>query len=278
MCKLSADTPDEHSHRYNADVLSHRFVTLDTDSREDMMRVMMHVRTQTLRDQCVQARLKASSTASFETAPPMPIWPDFTEADMAEKSASKNKKKKQRNKKSKKKNSSKQQQQPKRQTSMKPSPPSMGEDDFPTLQDKKVEWDTMPVERENEKAIGGIEDEEEEEDEDTRRSSNKSLSDGASTATTTSSSLDSTSRKTLGGYAAALRKAPAPTTITETSPVVTPKRSQSATTLSSSMTSPAKAPKVKVTAPATEEAPPAPVVIAPPSWGGGRSFADILRD
>lgn len=257
---------------------------MDTDSRDEMVKVMMHIRSQSLRGHHVHARLKASATAPFDAAPPATIFSGYPAAieQVSPSTQKKKKKKQQQRKKSKKGNSSKKQHQKQSQMEFETmsTPPSLGEEDFPTLQDKKVEWDTMPVGHTMHKNKSESFDEDAEDDGENRPSSTKSLSDAASTATTTSSSLDSVRKITLGGYAAALRKAPSPTTITETpKPVESPQEAPQKTAQKKRRAGESK--KVssgKLTNPHRDESLTATVVVTPPTWGRGRSFADIVRD
>jgi len=301
---------------------SPRFVTLDTESREDMMRVMMHVRNQTVRGEYVQARLKASAISIPDAMPPpMPYWnadgssASFTMAprlsmrnsenavvvsspfpSSASSNATKKKKRKSPKKKSKdaRKNSqsssggNRQQQSQEHQKNQKQSnsrdsnqlaPPSLGEEEFPSLQEKKVEWGTLNP-PEQDKNLG--EDDGEEGSENMKASSVKSVSDAASTVTTSSSSLDSTPKKALGGYAAALlNSSPAPTkkvmTQSQSSPAPAsvrraqpPSSAGAAPKMDAGLSSTAAKPEMKPSASA-------PMPVNPPSWGRGRSFADILR-
>lgn len=232
-----------------------------------MMKVMMHVRTQTLGGDYVQARLKASAMVIDEAAPA--LWPVLDEMALP----GKKKKKKKRSKKNKKKSGGKQA-TPKNGNAVTkpegtaPAPPKLGEEDFPTLQDTTVEWETpISVERDDDKN--------EDDSHGLHRSGNKSsisLSDAASTATTISSSLDSQMpKKALGGYAAALLKTtttPSPTTITEV-PATDPRQA------SKGMAPPV--PKLSTSKSAPQLVQTTPMVIAPPAWGR-LSFADMLRE
>ena len=153
-------------------------------------------------------------------------------------------------------------------------PPALTEDHFPALQDEKLEWATTPV-----GADDSVEEEEDDaseestkhgEDEEERKSA-KALSDAASTATTTSSSASSgfdpiPKQQEVGGYAAALLGAPA-----ATKPGVAAVRETTRETYTTEPGNPAADS-------ASGRVAPDPVVItSPPTWGGGRSFADVLR-
>lgn len=254
--------------------LRSRFITLDATSRDDMLRVMMTIRTQTLHGDYVQARLKATASAPVETAPPMPLWPAVTPdmlAGLQDPSVLDAKQKKKRKKK-KKKRKSRNKASAEGQPSLLPAvggsaapPPSMGEDDFPTIQVKKVEFVTMPK------------DEKPDDDEEDRT---KSLwSDAASTATTNSSSLDSFAKpKPFTGYAAALLKAPSPVTITEPlspSPLGVGKNLRRLSSIPAALDTIADVSDGPT--PNGGGARP-PVTVLQPGWGRGRSFADILRE
>jgi len=284
-----------------------------------MMRVIMHVRTQTVRGEYVQARLKASSISIFDTAPPAPVWAadNFVgvryskvmnrrrNADSAsggrgssssqpplsptnQKQA--RKKKRTRSKKNKNKklpSSPASSPEQLRQLSAKdgaqfekPSPPSLGEDDFPSLQDKKVEWETtLPAYGDDDKDIddnvknNDEEDEEDDDDQDPTKSSNRSVSDVASTVTTSSSSMDwssaagKMSTTTLRGYAAALMLNPSRKPL-QSAPTLPP-RPYTLSDPSKVLAAAIQEPSLTTSATVTQ--------IKPPKWGRGRSFADILR-
>ena len=203
-----------------------------------MIRVMMQLQTQTLAGAPIHARLKARQPSSLVVD--TTVWMEPT----------RKKKKKKRCKKKKKKDSA---------TSAVPAPPSMGEDNFPTLQDKKVEWETSPDDDDDKDGDGkhGMDDD---------PKSLKTVSDAASTATTTSSSVESMMqpKKTLpaGGYAAALLK---------TAPVIREPVNNEEVAAEKQVASP-NAPAV-----ASAEKEQTPMVITPPSWGGGRTFADVIK-
>jgi hypothetical protein len=220
----------------------------------------------TLAGEYVMARLRASAVTSapVDTYSTLPTVPDLT---------TKKKKKKKKRRRAKKKNA---------------AGPPLTVDNFPTLHDEKVEWETKkPVDEVVEKDNG--EDSEEDDDDDTldgdrktpppeedelgenEPKSIKTLSDVASTATTTSSSMESFKKQppVMGCYAAALLKTPAPPMEATAAVPTSPKTAMSVVV-------PQETDKVVVEAKAREER--APVQITPPSWGGGRSFADILRE
>lgn len=249
-----------HSH-------THRFVKLDTTSREDMLRVMMQLRSSTLADYPVHARLKSSVTAPVDGGGK--IWlPNKPWASPVGSLAAVGKKKKTRTRgKRKKKTVSSQGATEVRVLEkvaeisavlVQVQQPSLSEDDFPTLLDNHVEWET-PLEEQ--------EDVNNKEEESESKSSSKNLSDMASTATTASSSSSSIDKQrttaTLG-YAAALRKAianptavAAPSVSKEISIPPTDQRNEESSTL-----------------PVTPDVIP---VVNPAKWVSGRSFVDILR-
>jgi hypothetical protein len=139
--------------------------------------------------------------------------------------------------------------------------PSLSEDDFPTLLDNHVEWETPLEEQED------INKKEEESD---SKASSKNLSDMASTATTTSTSSSSIDKqRTTLGYAAALRKAIVNPTVSAPS--------------SSKLNAVSKEFTVHPTGKRREESSTQPVIPAvlpvakPAKWGGTRSFVDVLR-
>lgn len=285
-----------------------------------MMRVMMHVRTQTLRDEYVQARLKASSISIPDTAPPpmMPYWPgaDGTSAvpnqsagpakRKQKRKSGRNRNKKNNNNSNRKNNnnnnnnSNKKINSPKNEKQRKkvqeetkaPQPPSLGEEDFPSFQqEKKVEWGTIPPVGEVQGKDQDGEDEFEEGDGDMtgKPSSIKSVSDVASTVTISSSSTDSvgggsssnnSKKTTLGGYAAALLMNPSPrvgamSSSNKTAPkAVVDSNSSIVDERTADGDNSNRADETKETADATTNT---AIVVKPPTWGRGRSFADILR-
>jgi hypothetical protein len=245
-----------------------RFVKLDTTSREDMLQVMMQLRSSTLAGNPVHARLKSSVTAPVDGGgrswfPTMP-WASpvgalqVSTAETA--SLPKKKKTRSRGKRKKKTVSSSGDAAVKalENVSELSAVPiqvqaSLSEDDFPTLLDNHVEWETPLEEHED------VNNKEEESD---SKSSSKNLSDMASTATTSSCSSSTTL-----GYAAALRKA-----IANPTAVAAPSN-----TVSKEIVMPPTGKRKE------EESPTLPVASAvlpavkPAKWGGGRSFVDVLR-
>jgi hypothetical protein len=143
---------------------------------------------------------------------------------------------------------------------------SLGEDDFPTLLDNHVEWETPLEEQEDVHDV--------EEEESASKSSLRNLSDVASTATTTSTSSSSLDKqRTKVGYAAALRKAIADPDVAVA--VAAPS--------SSKMNAVSKEFVMPPTGKRKEETSADPVATAvlpvakPAQWGGTRSFVDVLR-
>jgi len=156
--------------------------------------------------------------------------------------------------------------------SIEQSPPTLGEEQFPALPTDeamsgsgKFQVEKVPEHRpEDDISADGLE-------------KNRGGSDTASTATTSSSS-SSSKQASFGGYAAALLKAAPPVPkpqLTErasakdnkTKPMVKKGKKQPNAPLPSMKKEVKKAP-VQVME---------PVKVEPPTWGGGRSFADILR-
>lgn len=262
-------------------------MTLDTEDRNDILEVLLSLRSMKLRDQAVHARVKSTvATAVVDTAPVMPWVPPVPEVGSEAVGASpKRKKKKVRGKKKKTgANASstaagkKGKKEPAKPSP--PPPPTLGEENFPTLQDKTVEWDTTAVVVDKPQARRGsnTSDVEDYEDEDERNDKSvdaeddkdepksvKAMSDGASTATTTSSSLESVPKKTTPtvGYAAALMGKPSSSTsfLSEGQPG-----------FQTNVDSKPDVSKVP-------EDEPVSTSLAPKSdtWGGRRSFAEILR-
>lgn len=260
---------------------------MDTEDKNDILQVLMSLRGMTLRDHPVHARIKSTvAKAVVDTAPVMPWVPPVPEVGGE---PAKRKKKKTRGKK--KKGSAnisnataggmkgKELAKP-----APPPPPTLGEENFPTLQDKTVEVDTaqvMAYKTQSRRGSNASEPDEDyyydederndksndvEDDKDERKSM-KTMSDGASTATTTSSSLESVPKKTFPtvGYAAALMGKAGKSIISQDDAVRTPSAQPSADS--------------KTEAPKVPEDKPVSPSLAPKSesWGGRRSFADILR-
>eukprot|EP00977_Amphora_coffeiformis_P015979 scaffold4833_cov233-Amphora_coffeaeformis.AAC.14 len=247
---------------------------MDTDDRNTVLEVLLSLRSMTLRDHPVHARLKSSVVSSVvDTAPVMPWAPPIVEAGGG---PVKRRKKKNRGKKKKAVATAVSKKGKKESTkATAPPPPTLGEENFPTLQDKTVEWDTTSVvvgknqqrRGSNFSEVEDFEDEEDRnekgddlEDDKDERKSLKAMSDGASTATTTSSSLESVVKKTLPkvGYAAAL---------------------MGKTDLGSESEAPVAVVDSKVEVAKVPEDQPLSTTLGSASddWGGRRSFAEILR-
>ena len=249
-------------------------MSIDTDDKNVMLDVLLSLRSMNLRDHPVHARLKSTVVSSaVDTAPVMPWAPPMIGA-VGE--PVKRRKKKNRGKKKKAFAAAASKKGKKESTKASaPPPPTLGEENFPILQDKTVEWDTTSVvvgkgqqrRGSNFSEVEDFEDEEDRnekgddlEDDKDERKSVKAMSDGASTATTTSSSLESVVKKTLPkvGYAAALMgksdlgsDSEAPVAVVDSKAEVTkvPEDQPLSTTLS----------------------------LSSDGWDGRRSFAEILR-
>jgi len=172
--------------------------------------------------------------------------------------------------------STKQEQRSKSSKGSKQVPPSLGEDQFPALQsDDLMNKNMVEVEKLPEHGLG----------EDEKKAIRSS--DSASTATTSSSSSKNTgtSQPSMGGYAAALLK-PAPPAvkvqIPEESKTVTKTetgvgKKQEKTSVDKNVVRPKE--RSTSTKPSKQQSMEEPIVnrTQVPSWGGGRSFADVLR-
>jgi hypothetical protein len=231
-----------------------------------MLQVMMQLRSSTLAGHPVHARLKSSATAPVDGGgriwlPTMP-WESPAGSLQVSTAATVPKKKKTRSRGKRKKktvsSSGDAAVKALENVSELSAVPiqvqaSLSEDDFPTLLDNHVEWETPLEEHED------VNNKEEESD---SKSSSKNLSDMASTATTSSCSSSTTL-----GYAAALRKA-----IANPTAVAAPSN-----TVSKEIVMPPTGKRKE------EESPTLPVASAvlpavkPAKWGGGRSFVDVLR-
>jgi len=270
-------------------------VTLDTDSRDVMLRVILQLRGLVLGGDYIHARLKSSTLHQAPVIDPVVLA--ATQSALSKKKkkrGSRQKKKKQpqvevnlertslapsstpkstpttgknvkKNNPENKKKNVKKQQKPKKPT---PQPSSLAQDEFPTLVDKVVECTPIP-----ETAIPQVQAEEEaasksevSDFDDATKTFQIALSDGGSTATTASSSMESAPKKVLSGYAAAVLKPAADPTKTTRPQPETAKLEASPKT-----TSPVPAATV---APAINSS---AVVFTPPVWGRGRSFAEAAR-
>ena len=266
---------------------------LDTASRSDVMAVLLQLRCETLAGYPVHARIKTSVAASSVPIDPAPLMTDWqTDQQQMEQNGKKksdspeqgrrkkkNKSKKKSNNNSNKKGSSSPASSPNTTSSGKktivPPPPILSEDNFPTLQDNRVEWGTTtPIQdeeknKEEQPSSDIIVDKEKmEDDEDIK---NKLCSDSASTATTTSSSTEPGPKKT--GYAAAVKTMKADESTTSNS-----NDSLKAQDCPDPESSDTVITQTKQMEGSSTERPKTPVVqVKPPAWGRGRSFAEILR-
>lgn len=284
------------------------FVTLDTDSKDDMFNVMMKLRTMKFASgDPVKARLKSSTSASPIT-PNAVVYnpglstmyaPQFNPSNggngSSRKKRSNNKGRNNNGANSNNKSRSNQQngntskrrnskdlnnrtpssnETPKtRPKKVIQKPPSMGETNFPSLP-PTVDRNSKPFQVEkvpnDDDIMGGCEKE--------RRSAG-GFSDSSSTATTSTASTPTEappSGTVSGGYAAALLRPAAPTpAVTKKPASEKPKRQQSSA--KKTKDSPKKAPKTKEEKTESVEPNEEPVVtVQPPVWGQGRSFADIV--
>lgn len=252
------------------DVFNCWFITMDTESRDDMLYVMMQLRAQYLGEEPVKARMKSVVRQVDPThAPGLPVLSavsSFTHMPSGMSNGNKKRKQKKRSKngmsnnngnkgptnqsgkKNVEKNKGNKETWNTKKVETQQRKPDLSAASFPALRDdiKKVEV-----------VVDGIE-----------ATSNAVPSDTSSTVTTVSSS--SSAGKQLGGYAAALLKA---------KPAEKDEGSVQSSSNHSSYDSQSQAWKVDtetasklVTAPSKA----AQVVVKPPVWGGGRSFADVL--
>jgi hypothetical protein len=192
-----------------------RFVSLDTKERNVMLDVLLSLRSMSLHGHPVHARLKSTLVSTTVDAVPIVPWTplptEVCDAPVKRKKKVRGKRKKGTT------GTNRKGREAIPET--KASPPTLGEENFPTLQDKTVEWETPPslVEgsRHDRHSSNSTEpgdftdrigqDDDLDDDKDEPRSL-KAMSDGASTATTTSSSLESVPKKTFPSaeYAAVL--------------------------------------------------------------------------
>ena len=307
-------------------VAHYRFVTLDTTSKEEMVNVMLELRSKTfVSGEPVKARLKSAVVLNADVSPvtfPLAnggastLYAPLVQGGTKKSSNGNRKKKNSANNKSKnsntqnkaskggkedqdgngdssrrinsnvssilkgKKNGSPRQETGSKQTKgSKQAAPTLGEDHFPALpSDDMMNKNKVEVEKLPEESM----------DSDTKEA--RRSSDSASTATTSSSSSSSkntgSGQQSLGGYAAALLK-PAP--LVTATPTEKPKSlSNTAPSLAKKMANtngdkmvqsnqksiqgtPSKQNKHENAAAEPMKKVQAPV------WGGGRSFADVLR-
>lgn len=252
------------------DVFNCWFVTMDTESRDDMLYVMMQLRAQYLGDEPVKARMKSVVRQVDPThAPGVPVLsPVSSYIQMSSSLSNGNKKRKQKKrtkncannnsgnkgntnqggKKSMEKNKGNKESWSTKKVDTQQPKPDLSAASFPALTDdiKKVEV-----------VVDGIE-----------ATPNAVASDTSSTVTTLSSS--SSAGKQLGGYAAALLKA---------KPAEKDEGSVQSSSNHSSNDSQSQTWKADTETTSKKSTPPskaAQVVVKPPVWGGGRSFADVL--
>jgi hypothetical protein len=230
------------------------------------MSVMMRLRSCTLAGNYVQARIKASAPVSDPAA--LPILPfQVPMLDTPESSTQSTSQQSRRRKKENRKQQRQRKARGKAAAKEAAKPPSL--DEFPTLpHDNKVEWEPSTMQ-------DGFEAAELEESSNKSSVSKSSHSDAASTATTASSSVESC-RKNLGGYAAAILKPPTCNTPFLDTDKVTRKIEK--TVAKHPSTKPPRPTFVSEQTTLQQEVPEShPVVVQPPSWGHGRSFADVMR-
>jgi hypothetical protein len=236
-----------------------------------MLQVMMQLQSSTLAGHPVHARLKSSATAPLDGGgriwlPTMPWASTTVSLQVSTASLPKKKKTRSRGKRKKKTVSSSSDAAVKAVENVADLPTvpiqveaSLSEDDYPTLLDNHVEWET-PLEKHeyvNNK-----------EEESGSKSSSKNLSDMASTATTSSCSSSTTL-----GYAAALRKA-----IANPDDVAAPSSSSSKTnTVSKEIVIPPTGKREEEGSPTHAVAPAVLSAAKPAECGGTRSFVDVLR-
>jgi len=271
------------------DVANCWFVTLDTTSREDILDVMFQLRSKKLHGDPVKARLKSSARQiDSSSAPPLPILlspsASMTQLSLYDHSGNANKKKKK--KRSKNKNSKKSGSnpafprssmsnssnindsgntilmQPKSNNNNRDPVPTPAE--FPALVENKVKLVVVDKDKMDDPV------------------STRPFSDSASTATTTSSSSLSDTKKQVGCYAAALLKTK-PIQVRDrkfkSSKEVNVASKQINAKATSVKADKVDGSKIRRQKDGTKRVPTAAasVVITPPTWGGGRSFADVLR-
>lgn len=168
------------------------------------------------------------------------------------------------------------------------APPALGEEQFPALPTEFDEPTSNKIELEK------VPDDERLEDDCSydELEKNRAMSDGASTATTSSSSSSSKpqTQPAIGGYAAALLKSapkPQPEESSSSRLVVAEngskkgvekKKTTKNDALSQESTSEKQRSRPKETFVVASSKELTPVVVTPPSWGGGRSFADVLKE
>jgi len=306
----------------------YRFVTLDTTAKEEMVNVMLELRSKTFASgEPVKARLKSAVMLNADISPvtfPLangasPLYAPLVHGGTKKTSNSSRKKKNSTNNKSKNSNaqnkvikggkedqdgngdssrsingnvrsiqkpkgkksgSPRQEPGSKQSKGPKQAAPTLGEDHFPALpSDDIMNKNKVEVEKLPEESL-----------EDNNAKEARRSSDSASTATTSSSSSSSkntgSGQPSLGGYAAALLK-PAPLvketttekpmSLSNTAPSVAKKVSNTngEKNVQSNQRGIQGTPSIQNKKENTTE--PMMRKVQAPSWGGGRSFADVLR-
>jgi hypothetical protein len=254
------------------DVANCWFVTLDTTSRDEMMQVMLDLRSRTLLGEPVKARLKTAATPTNSTVNlditfpaihnTMPSSPSSSSPSRVSKKRNKHRRRGKKPKESQKAAPSTPKKKEQQQETTTKAPPKLQEElHFPALETPAVDNIVDKVGC-VEKGVG----------------LKQPSADGASTATTASSVTSSTSSPTVvaaGAYAAALLKAAPPKT--EVRPTKNGsvdsnnynKKSKESTTDKLNGKSVAKS--------ETVEEPKEEVAAIPMTWGSGRSFAQVLK-
>ena len=239
------------------------------------------------------ARLKASSSSMADVDPYHPVFAPFQitapqyssqGSEGTRRKKKKNRTKKNRNKKFQSSSSTGSQNtsdtSSDKNASASPTPPSLSDDQFPSLMDeKKVEWETPPGDGRDPRKSSDDDSKSVETTESPK--SGKVCSDGASTATTTSSSMESVPKKIMpmGGYAAALLK-PAPAKVDNsknTSSNHTIETSKSSNSYVVSNNSSSISTSVNSKSNGVEKTANSSPSLTVSGWGQRRSFADILR-
>ncbi|CAB9499551.1 La ribonucleoprotein domain family member 4B [Seminavis robusta] len=267
------------------DVFNCWFVTLDTDSRDDMLYVMMSLRCQYLGDEPVKARLKSLVRQVDPThAPGLPLLTPTSSynhlTSLAHQESGGSKTNKRRAKKRNKNNSNNNRgnannnsntPQGKKAVQQKGSRDSTGNNKKAEVQQQPkpdlsaASFPALGDATASKVEVVGV-------DKDNMESAPKVAgSDSASTATTMSSSSSSVAKgkQQLGGYAAALLKSKPHKADKEGSGEAW-KESETTAEDAAMTTTTKKETMSAVAAPQTQ------VVVKPPVWGGGRSFADVL--
>lgn len=229
-----------------------------------MISIMMRLRSCKLGDSYVQVRLKTPAPVILDPAA-IPVIPvDATPVEVTSSKPEQQRKKRNRNRRHRKKikNKSNDLAQASAFKSKTTQPPSL-DIDFPSLSpEHKVEWGLDSIHKELHTT---------EQEESSSKSSMSKLSDAASTATTVSTSVDSC-RRTLGGYAAAVLKP-------KTEPAFALARKVDKETTRSEPPIGTTYEKESPHGSNSHDSPtrPSPMLIQPPSWGTGRTFADVMR-